>query len=116
LTIEELKLEQVVAKGSLHDLELDVREAQAEWAGGKVQAKINAKFLPRPVYDIAAKLERVNLHNYRGRSDCERVGGAASGTLQMKTAGVAVTNFGKLTGRGEFSFEQGGVPRLGCEC
>src|SRR5712692_4781971 len=59
LTIEKLQLEQVVAKGALHDLQLDVREAQAEWAGGKVQAKINAKFLPRPVYEIAAKLERV---------------------------------------------------------
>src|SRR5207245_924848 len=37
LTIEKLKLEQVQAKGYLHDLQLDVREAQAEWAGGKVR-------------------------------------------------------------------------------
>ncbi len=104
LTIEELKLEQVVAKGSLHDLELDVREAQAEWAGGKVHAKINAKFLPRPVYDIAAKLERVNLAQLPGAGRiAERVGGAASGTLQMKTAGVGRDELlGKLTGRGEF--------------
>jgi len=49
LTIEKLKLEDVLAKGSLQDLQLDVREAQAEWAGGKVRAKIHAKFLPRPV-------------------------------------------------------------------
>src|SRR5467141_5391699 len=104
LTIEKLKLEQAVAKGALHDLQLDVREAQAEWAGGKVQAKIKAKFLPRPVYEIAADLERVNLAQLpeTGRN-AERIGGVASGTLQLKTEGVGRDELlGKLTGRGEF--------------
>jgi hypothetical protein len=104
LTIEKLKLEQVIAKGSLHDLQLDVREAQAEWAGGKVQAKIKAKFLPRPVYDIAAKLERVNLAQLPGAGrNAERVGGVATGTLQVKTEGVGRDELlKKLAGRGEF--------------
>jgi len=104
LTIEKLKFEQVVAKGSLHDLQIDVREAQAEWAGGRVQAKINAKFLPRPVYDIAAKLEHVNLAQLPGAGrNAERLGGVASGILQVKTEGVGrVELLGKLTGRGEF--------------
>jgi hypothetical protein len=104
LTIEKLKFEEVVAKGSLHDLQLDVREAQAEWAGGRVQAKINAKFLPRPVYDIAARLEHVNLAQLPGAGrTAERLGGAASGTLQVKTEGVGRDELlGKLTGRGEF--------------
>jgi AsmA family len=104
LTIEKLKLEQVVAKGALHDLQLDVREAQAEWAGGKVQAKISAKFLPRPVYEIAAHLERVNLAQLPGTGrNAERVGGVASGTLQLKTEGVGRDELlGKLAGGGEF--------------
>jgi hypothetical protein len=104
LTIEKLKLEQVLAKGSLHDLQLDVREAQAEWAGGKVQAKINAKFLPRPVYEIAAKLERVNLAQLPGAGrNAERVGGVASGSLRLKTEGVGRDELlGKLAGSGEF--------------
>jgi hypothetical protein len=104
LTIEKLKLEQVLARGSLHDLQLDVREAQAEWAGGKVQAEINAKFLPRPVYEIAAKLERVNLAQLPGAGrNADRFGGVASGTLQVKTAGVGRDELlGKLAGRGEF--------------
>ena len=104
LTIEKLKLGQVVAKGSLHDLQLDLREAQAEWARGKVQAKINAKFLPRPVYEIAAKLERVNLAQLPGAGlNAERLGGVASGTLQLKTEGVGRDELlGKLAGRGEF--------------
>jgi uncharacterized protein involved in outer membrane biogenesis len=104
LTIEKLKLEQVLAKGSLHDLQLDVREAQAEWAGGKVRAKINAKFLPRPVYEIAAELERVNLSQLPGAGRiAERLGGVASGTLRVKTEGVGREELlGKLAGRGEF--------------
>jgi hypothetical protein len=104
LTIEKLKLEQVIATGSLHDLQLDVREAKAEWAGGKVQATINAKFLPRPVYEIAARLERVNLGQLPGAGrNAERLGGVASGTLELKTEGVGRDELlGKLTGRGEF--------------
>lgn len=108
LTIEKLKLEKVVAKGSLHDLQLDVRESQAEWAGGKVRAKINAKFLPRPGYDIAAKLERVNLAQLPGAGrNAERVSGMASGTLKVKTEGVGRDELlGKLTGRGEFQLSK----------
>jgi len=104
LTIEKLKLEHVLAKGSLHDLQLDVREAQAEWAGGKVRAEIRAKFLPRPVYEIAAELERVNLAQLPGAGRiAERVGGVASGTLRVKTEGVGRDELlGKLAGRGEF--------------
>jgi hypothetical protein len=104
LTIEKLKLEQVLAKGSLRDLQLKVREAQAEWAGGKVRAEINAKFLPRPVYEIAARLERVNLAQLPGAGRiAERLGGVASGALQVKTEGVGRDELlGKLAGRGEF--------------
>jgi AsmA family len=104
LTIEKLKLERVLAKGFLQDLRLDVREAQAEWAGGKVRAKINAKFLPRPVYEIAAELDRVNLAQLPGAGRiAERLGGVASGTLQVKTEGVGRDELlGKLSGRGEF--------------
>ncbi len=104
LTIEKLKLEQVLAKGSLHDLQLDVREAQAEWAGGKVRAKINANFLPRPVYEIAAEVERVNLAQLPGTGRiAERLGGVASGTLRVKTEGVGRDDLlAKLAGRGEF--------------
>jgi AsmA family len=104
LTIEKLKLEQVVAKGALHDLQLDVHEAQAQWAGGKVRAKISAKFLPRPAYEIAAELDRVNLAQLPGAGRiAERIGGLASGILQVKTEGVGRDELlGKLTGRGEF--------------
>ncbi len=104
LTVEKLKLEKLLAKGSLHDLKLDVSEAQAEWAGGKVHAKINAKFSPRPVYEIATELERVNLAQLPGAGRiAERLGGVASGTLKVKTEGVGRDELlRKLAGRGDF--------------
>jgi uncharacterized protein involved in outer membrane biogenesis len=104
LTIEKLKLGKVRAKGSLSDLQLDVREAEAEWAGGKVRAKISAKFLPRPAYEIAADLERVNLAQLPGAGRvADRVGGVASGALHLKTAGVGREELlQKLEGRSEF--------------
>jgi hypothetical protein len=104
LTIEKLRLGQVSARGSLHDLQLDVRAARAEWAGGNVQAKIQANFLPRPVYEIAARLERVNLAQLPGAGrNAERLGGVASGTLEVKTQGVGREELlEKLVGHGEF--------------
>jgi hypothetical protein len=89
LTIEKLKLENVLARGSLHDLKLEVEDAATEWAGGKVRAKINASFLPRPAYEISADLDRVNLAQLPGTGRVgERMSGAASGNLQLKTSGV----------------------------
>ena len=89
LTVEKLKLENVVAQGSLRDLKLDVRNSAAEWAGGRVRAKINASFLPRPSYEIRADLEHVNLAKLPGAEGlADRLSGAASGNLQLKTAGV----------------------------
>lgn len=89
LTVEKLKLENVVAQGSLRDLKLDVRNSEAEWAGGRVRAKINASFLPRPSYEISADLKHVNLAKLPGTERLrDRVSGAASGSLQLKTAGV----------------------------
>jgi hypothetical protein len=103
LTVEKLKFEQVHAKGSLHDLQLDVSKAEAEWAGGKVRAKFAAKFLPRPAYDITAQLERVNLAQVPGAGRlAEHADGIASGTLQFKTEGVGRDELlGKLSGQGD---------------
>ena len=89
LTIEKLKLDNVVAKGSLRDLKLNVQDSTAEWAGGRVSAKINASFLPHPVYEVSADLDRVSLAKLPGTGRvAERLNGSASGSLQLKTTGV----------------------------
>jgi AsmA-like protein len=104
LTIEKLKLEKVHAKGSLRNLQLEVQDASAEWAGGSVRARIAANFLPQPAYNISAELERVNLSQLPGTGRiAERLTGTAAGNLQLKTEGVGREELlAKLEGRGDF--------------
>jgi uncharacterized protein involved in outer membrane biogenesis len=108
LTIEKLKLEKVQAKGSLRNLQLEVQNASAEWAGGSVRARIAANFLPRPAYDISAELERVNLSQLPGTGRiAERLAGTAAGNLQLKTEGVGREELlAKLEGRGDFHLKK----------
>jgi hypothetical protein len=108
LTIEKLKLEQVHAEASLRDLQLEVNKADAEWAGGKVRARISAKFLPRPAYDISAELDRINLSQLPGTGRiAERLAGTAVGTLHLKTEGVGREELlGTLEGRGSFHLKK----------
>jgi hypothetical protein len=102
-TMEKLKLAQVRADGSLHDLRLDVREAEAQWAGGKVRAKLNAEFSPRPRYEVTAELDRVNLAQLPGTGRvAERLSGLASGTVNLQTEGVGREELlAKLVGQGD---------------
>jgi uncharacterized protein involved in outer membrane biogenesis len=104
LTIEKLRLERVRAKGSLHNLQLEVQDANAQWAGGNVRARIAANFLPRPAYNISAELEDVNLSQLPGTGRiAERLTGIAAGTLHLKIEGVGREELlGKLEGRGNF--------------
>jgi hypothetical protein len=101
-TIEKLKLEQLHLTGALHDLRLDISDGLARWAGGTVRATINAEFLPRPVYDVAAQLSGVDLASLPiDPSASDRLGGLASGTLRLKTSGVGRDELlQKLTGTG----------------
>ncbi len=103
LTIEKLKLANVHAEGSLHDLQLEIRQADAQWAGGAVHAQVQAKFAPLPKYDVTAKLDRVSLAEIPapGRFT-ERLAGFASGTIHIETEGVGRDELlQKLTGGGE---------------
>jgi hypothetical protein len=103
LTVEKLKLANVHAEGALHDLQLEVREADAQWAGGTVHAQVHAKFAPLPKYDVTAKLDRVNLEEIPapGRFT-ERLAGLASGTVHVETEGVGRDELlQKLAGGGQ---------------
>jgi hypothetical protein len=102
-TIEKLKLEQVHAVGSLRDLRLDVREAESHWAGGSLRVKLNAKFLPRPAYDIAAELNRIDLAKLPAPPyAAERFAGVASGTVHLTTQGVGRDELlQQLAGKGD---------------
>jgi hypothetical protein len=102
-TLEKLKFQQVRAVGTLHDLHLDVRQVDAQWAGGNVRAKLAARFLPRPAYEVIADLDHVDLAQLPTPPRAsERFGGNASATLHFTTLGVGRDELlERLAGRGE---------------
>ncbi len=102
-TLEKIKLGQVRASGALHDLHLEVRQAEARCAGGKLRAKVRAAFLPRPSYDVTAELDRVDLRQIPAPGNLpERITGLASGTVHLTTQGVGREDLLQhLAGKGE---------------
>jgi hypothetical protein len=89
LTVEKLKLENVVAHGLLRNLRLDLSDVEAESAGGRVQGRVVAGFLPQPHYEITADLDRVQLAKLPGTGGlAERVSGEVSGSFHLQMNGV----------------------------
>ncbi|HEY4977663.1 MAG TPA: AsmA family protein [Candidatus Acidoferrum sp.] len=103
VTVEKIKLSDAYAKLSLENLELNVREAEAQWVGGNVRGTMRAEFSSTPKYEIAAQMERVNLAELPWIPGwAERWNGLASGRVQLTTAGVGRDELLKqLAGRGE---------------
>jgi hypothetical protein len=88
-TLERLKFSQVRARAALHDLNFDLRDAEAQWSKGNIRVKLRAAFLPHPSYDIVADLDRVDLAELPASGPLpERFAGLASGTLRLITHGV----------------------------
>ncbi|HZC66552.1 MAG TPA: AsmA family protein [Candidatus Dormibacteraeota bacterium] len=105
LTVEKLKFENVRASGRLLALQLEAREVEAQWAGGKVHAQLTAKFAPRPSYDIVADVDGAHLALMPlapGISD--QWAGVASGSMHLTTHGVGREGLlQNLAGRGKIS-------------
>jgi hypothetical protein len=88
-TLDRIKLGQLRASGALHDLHVELREAEARCAGGLLHAKLRAAFLPRPSYDVTAELQRIDLQQVPVPSNLlERFTGLASGIVHLTTQGV----------------------------
>jgi len=101
LTIEKLHLSQVSAEGSLRELNLDVRQAEAQWSGGVVQGSAKAQFAPKAAYDVSVDLDHVNLAQLPAPF-AARLGGLASGKLLVTATGVGRDELlGSLAGRAD---------------
>jgi hypothetical protein len=88
-TLEQITFGQVRARGAFHDLHLEMRQAEARWAGGALRGKLRAVFQPHPSYDVTADFEHVNLLQVPTPSNLfERFTGLASGTVHLTTQGV----------------------------
>jgi hypothetical protein len=108
LSIEKIKLSKAHATLALHELSLDVRDAEAQWAGGIVHGGLQAGFSPQPKYEIEARVEHVNLAQMPWPAKwAERWTGIASGTVHMATGGIGREELLKqLTGHGQLNLGQ----------
>jgi AsmA-like protein len=103
LTIEKIKLSKAHAHLALHALSLEVRDAQAQWAGGIVHGGMQAEFSPLPKYEMIAQIENVNMTQLPWPPRWgERWSGLASGKIHLTTAGVGKEDLLKqLAGGGD---------------
>jgi hypothetical protein len=103
VSVEKIKLAKAHAALAFHDLQMEVRNAEAQWAGGNVQGQIVAEFTPVPHYEVTAEVDRANLAQLPWPPRwAERWGGTCSGTIQLTTSGVGREELLKqLAGEGE---------------
>ena len=108
LSAEKIKLANVRAALSLRNLELHVRGADADWAGGSIHCEVQAAFFPLPKYEMSAEVERVNLAQLPWTPRwAERWSGTASGKIHLTTGGVGREELLKqLAGRGELKLNK----------
>ena len=102
LAIEKLKLSKARARVAIRALHLEVRDAEAQWAGGTVRGEMQASFSPIPEYEVNAEVERVNLAQLPWPPRwAERWNGLASGNIHLTTGGVGKEELMKqLAGEG----------------
>jgi hypothetical protein len=105
VVIEKIKLSKAHANLLLMDLHLDVREGDAQWAGGEVRGSMLAVFGAAPKYEIEAEIEQVSLGQLPWAARwAERWGGTASGKIHLSAGGVGREDLLKqLSGSGEFA-------------
>jgi hypothetical protein len=89
LSVEKIKLARARGHVAFRDLHLEVRDAQAEWAGGTARGSVSAIFSVPPKYEIFAEVDRANLSELPWSTHwSEHWNGAASGKLHFTTSGV----------------------------
>jgi AsmA-like protein len=89
LSIEKIKLAHARAHVAFHDLHLEVRGAEAEWAGGTARGTLSAAFSVPPHYEISAEVDRANLSEFPWSAHwAEYWSGTASGKLHLTTSGI----------------------------
>jgi hypothetical protein len=103
LTIEKIKLSKAHGHLALHSLHLEVRDGEAQWAGGTVRGGMQAQFSPLPKYEMNALIENVNMTQLPWPPRWgERWTGMAAGKIHLTTAGVGKEDLLKqLAGGGD---------------
>lgn len=103
LTVEKVKLAHPRAHIAFRDLHLEVKDADAEWAGGTVRADMSAVFSGPPEYEISAEVDHASLSQFPwGAHWADRWNATASGKVHLTTSGVGrEALLSQLAGTGE---------------
>jgi AsmA-like C-terminal region len=111
LSIEKIKLTKARAHAAFHDLHLEVRNAEAEWAGGTVRGSVSAVFSVPPRYEIFAEVDRAGISELPWFAHwAEYFSGTASGKLHLTTSGVGRDALvSQLAGTGELHLKSLGL-------
>jgi hypothetical protein len=89
VTIEKIKFGKARARLALRALHLDLRDAEAQWAGGIVRGGMTAEFSPEPKYEVRGEIENVDLAQLPWPARwAERWSGVASGKIHLTSSGV----------------------------
>jgi len=107
VSIEKIKLSRARAKINLQNLQLNVREGEAQWVGGNVRGTLQATFSATPRYEIFAQVDHANVAQLPWTPEwSERWNGSASGTLHLTAAGVGRGELlSQIAGRGDIQLK-----------
>jgi hypothetical protein len=107
LSIEKIKLAHARAQVAFHDLHLEVRNVEAEWASGTVRGSVSAVFAVPPKYEITAEVDRANLSQLPWSTHwSEYWSGTANGKIHLTTSGVGRDALvSQLAASGELQFK-----------
>ncbi|MBS1839228.1 MAG: AsmA family protein [Acidobacteria bacterium] len=106
--LDKFKLKQLHGQLSLHDLKLNLHDAQALWAGGTLQGSLSASFDVKPTYQLKIQASGLNLAQVplAGRV-ADRMAGTFGGTLNLETEGVGrEVLLDKLKGEGRIQLKK----------
>jgi len=106
--LEKLKLKQVRAQVLLRDLHLQLRNCQAQWAGGSLQGSVAATFGAKPTYELKLQAAGLNLAQVPlAGKVADRMTGTMGGSLELKTEGVGRDALlDKLRGEGRIQLKK----------
>jgi len=107
LSFEKLKFANVRVAAQLRGLHLEIHDIDAEWAGGKVHGSLDAKFSPRPSYNLTAAVDAVSLAQLPISTNlADQWSGLAGGTVHLTTEGIGRDDLlENLTGQGKVSLK-----------
>jgi len=110
ISIAPMQIEQFDGQVELAGRTIHIRNAQADFFGGKISGSFDAQLLPDPSYVFQGRFDRVNLAQVARAVPLltDRIGGSASSTLTLSAHGIgrqdliaSMQGQGTLTGRND---------------